>query len=78
MTSAAMISGMVQIAMGLAEGGDQTAPLGHAVIGGLLASTVVVLTIIPSVFAIVQKSASRKTSSVHPRELTQTEPLGAE
>jgi multidrug efflux pump subunit AcrB len=70
MTSAAMIAGMVPMALALAEGGDQTAPLGRAVIGGLIASTIVVLTIIPSVFAIVQNNASRKSSSIHPRELT--------
>ena len=70
MTSAAMIAGMVPMALALAEGGDQTAPLGRAVIGGLIASTIVVLTIIPSVFAIVQNNAGRKSSSIHPRELT--------
>jgi multidrug efflux pump subunit AcrB len=77
MTSMAMVAGMVPMALALAEGGDQTAPLGRAVIGGLIASTLVVLTVIPSIFAIVQNNASRKSSSIHPRELTrQTE--GAE
>jgi multidrug efflux pump subunit AcrB len=70
MTSAAMIAGMVPMALALAEGGDQTAPLGRAVIGGLVASTIVVLTVIPSIFTIVQNKASRKSSSIHPREIT--------
>lgn len=74
MTSMAMVAGMVPMALALAEGGDQTAPLGRAVIGGLIASTAVVLTVIPSVFAMVQHNASRKTSSIHPRVLaTETE-----
>jgi len=58
------------MALALAEGGDQTAPLGRAVIGGLVASTIVVLTVIPSIFTIVQNKASRKSSSIHPREIT--------
>ncbi len=70
MTSAAMIAGMVPMALALAEGGDQTAPLGRAVIGGLIASTIVVLAVIPSIFTIVQNNASRKSSSIHPREIT--------
>lgn len=66
MTSMAMVAGMIPVALALAEGGDQTAPLGRAVIGGLLASTLVVLTVIPSVFSIVQNRASRRPASVHP------------
>lgn len=74
MTSMAMVAGMVPMALALAEGGDQTAPLGRAVIGGLIASTAVVLTVIPSIFTMVQHKASRKTSSIHPRLLaTETE-----
>jgi len=74
MTSMAMVAGMVPMAAAFAEGGDQTAPLGRAVIGGLIASTIVVLTVIPSIFALVQNKATRKSSSIHPRELaTQTE-----
>lgn len=74
MTSMAMVAGMVPMAMALAEGGDQTAPLGRAVIGGLIASTIAVLIVIPSIFALVQDKANRKSSSIHPRELaTNTE-----
>jgi multidrug efflux pump subunit AcrB len=53
MTSLAMTIGMVPMALGFGEGGDQTAPLGRAVIGGLLASTVATLLILPAVFAIL-------------------------
>jgi multidrug efflux pump subunit AcrB len=68
MTSVAMIAGMIPIALALGEGGEQTAPLGRAVIGGLAASTVAVLTILPLVFAMVQQGASRTSVSVHPND----------
>lgn len=67
MTSFAMIAGMIPMALALAEGGDQTAPLGRAVIGGLIASTIVVLTVVPSIFSLVQNKVSRESASVHPR-----------
>jgi Cu/Ag efflux pump CusA len=51
------------------QGGEQTAPLGRAVIGGLAASTIAVLTILPLTFAIVQQRASRESPSVHPDDL---------
>lgn len=50
MTSAAMIAGMIPMALGLTEGGDQTAPLGIAVIGGLLFSAISVLFFLPHVY----------------------------
>lgn len=50
MTSAAMIAGMIPMALGLSEGGDQTAPLGIAVIGGLLFSAVGVLFFLPHIY----------------------------
>jgi multidrug efflux pump subunit AcrB len=53
MTACAMIAGMVPLALGLGEGGEQTAPLGRAVIGGLLTATLATLFILPAVFAIV-------------------------
>lgn len=64
MTSAAMIAGMVPLAIGMGEGGEQTAPLGVAVIGGLLASFPAVLIVIPAVFALVQAKASRDPGSL--------------
>src|SRR5262249_9079163 len=54
MTSCAMIAGMVPMSLGLTEGGEQTAPLGRAVIGGLVAATLATLTVLPTVFALVQ------------------------
>jgi multidrug efflux pump subunit AcrB len=53
MTALAMIIGMVPMALGFGEGGEQNAPLGRAVIGGLLFATVATLFFVPSIFAIV-------------------------
>lgn len=68
MTSIAMIAGMIPMASGLGEGGDQIAPLGQAVIGGLIASTLVSLLILPAVFSIVQKKASYVSVSLDPED----------
>ncbi|MDQ3009664.1 MAG: efflux RND transporter permease subunit, partial [Acidobacteriota bacterium] len=70
MTSFAMIAGMIPMALAIGEGGDQTAPLGRAVIGGLAASTVAVLLILPSLFALTQRKASRASASLHPEDVT--------
>ena len=53
MTALAMIIGMVPMALGLGDGGEQNAPLGRAVIGGLLCATVATLLFVPSVFALL-------------------------
>jgi multidrug efflux pump subunit AcrB len=66
MTSCAMIAGMVPLALGLGEGGEQTAPLGRAVIGGLLAATITTLLVLPSLFAIVQGRAGTPSASLDP------------
>ena len=66
MTSFAMLAGMVPMALALGEGGEQTAPLGRAVIGGLGAATLATLVVLPSVFALVQGRASTLSSSLHP------------
>ena len=66
MTTFAMIAGMVPMALAVGSGGEQTAPLGRAVIGGLAASTLAVLVVLPAVFSIVQRQASLKSPSVHP------------
>jgi multidrug efflux pump subunit AcrB len=60
MTSFAMIAGMIPLALGLGEGGEQIAPLGRAVIGGLAFATATTLFILPSVFALV---AGKKVTS---------------
>jgi multidrug efflux pump subunit AcrB len=52
MTALAMIIGMVPMALGLGDGGEQNAPLGRAVIGGLLCATMATLVFVPSVFAL--------------------------
>ncbi len=59
MTSFAMIAGMIPMALGLGEGGERTAPLGRAVIGGLLASTTTVLFVMPAIYALVRHRAKR-------------------
>src|SRR6184192_1815700 len=60
MTALAMIIGMIPMALGLGEGGEQNAPLGRAVIGGLLCATVATLVFVPSVFALLHgRRASR-------------------
>jgi multidrug efflux pump subunit AcrB len=66
MTSLAMIAGMVPMALGLGEGGEQTAPLGRAVIGGLALATVATLLVLPAAFALVQGRAHRRSVSLHP------------
>jgi multidrug efflux pump subunit AcrB len=53
MTALAMIIGMAPMALGLGEGGEQNAPLGRAVIGGLLFATVSTLFFVPAVFSVV-------------------------
>lgn len=64
MTSIAMIAGMAPMALGLAEGGERTAPLGVAVIGGLLFSLLAVLFLLPVIFSMVQHKSSRRVPSM--------------
>jgi multidrug efflux pump subunit AcrB len=66
MTSAAMIAGMLPLAIGFGEGGEQTAPLGRSVVGGLLAATFATLFVLPAVFAVVQGRAHRRLASLDP------------
>ncbi len=56
MTALAMIIGMVPMAMGLGEGGEQNAPLGRAVIGGLIFATVATLFFVPTVFSVMHRN----------------------
>jgi multidrug efflux pump subunit AcrB len=70
MTSFAMMAGMVPMASGMGEAGEQTAPLGRAVIGGLFASTLAALFILPMVFAWMQKKTTYKSPSLMPDEIT--------
>jgi multidrug efflux pump subunit AcrB len=59
MTALAMIIGMVPMALGLGDGGEQNAPLGRAVIGGLLFATVSTLFFVPAFFSLLQRSRRR-------------------
>jgi multidrug efflux pump subunit AcrB len=66
MTTTAMIAGMVPTALALGEGGEQSAPLGRAVIGGLLASTLAVLFALPALYVIVGRAGKAKRVSLDP------------
>jgi multidrug efflux pump subunit AcrB len=68
MTASAMVFGMVPMAIGASDGGAQAAPLGRAVIGGLLVSTFATLTILPSIYAVLQSKASNKPPSLNPMD----------
>src|SRR5262249_26139105 len=64
----AMIAGMVPMALGLGEGGEQTAPLGRAVIGGLLIAPFATLFLLPSVFTVVLGRGSTKSPPLDPHD----------
>lgn len=68
MTSIAMIAGMIPMAIGHGEGGDQVAPLARAVIGGLFASTLAALFILPLVFAWLQEKTTTQSVSLDPED----------
>jgi multidrug efflux pump subunit AcrB len=68
MTSVAMVVGMIPMASGLGEAGDQAAPLGRAVIGGLIASTFAALFALPMIFAGVQKKTTIDSVSLDPSD----------
>lgn len=66
MTSFAMVAGMVPMALGMGEAGEQVAPLGRAVIGGLIASTLAALYIVPQVYVRIQQKTSFDDPSLLP------------
>jgi len=66
MTSMAMIAGMLPMALAFGESGQQNAPLGRAVIGGLIAATLATLFLLPLFFAMLQSRASLKSASMDP------------
>jgi len=68
MTTCAMICGMIPMAIGLGESGAQTAPLGRAVVGGLIFSTLTTLSVLPSIYASLQRRASLKSNSLSPED----------
>ena len=65
MTALAMIIGMVPMSLGLGDGGEQNAPLGRAVIGGLLCATMATLVFVPAVFALVHGRRARHAEQRH-------------
>ncbi len=67
MTATAMIIGMLPMALGLGEGGEQNAPLGRAVIGGLMLATVATLLFVPVVFSLLHRQAA-DTAKAEPKE----------
>lgn len=66
MTSCAMLAGMLPLAFGIGESGEHAAPLGRAVVGGLLGSTFATIFVLPTFFAWFQSTANRESSSLHP------------
>ncbi|MBV2228144.1 MULTISPECIES: efflux RND transporter permease subunit [Sphingobacterium] len=66
MTALAMLAGMTPMALGMGDGGEQVAPLGQAVIGGLLSSTLTILLIIPLIFSLIMNKASYGSPSLDP------------
>jgi multidrug efflux pump subunit AcrB len=66
MTAAAMIAGMLPIALGIGEGAEQTAPLGRAVVGGLIVATAATLFVLPAIYTALMRHASARTASLHP------------
>lgn len=68
MTASAMIAGMIPMAIGFGDSGAQAAPLGRAVIGGLICSTFTTLAVLPSIYAILQRRAHTTSSSLNPMD----------
>jgi multidrug efflux pump subunit AcrB len=72
MTALAMIIGMLPMSLGLGEGGEQNAPLGRAVIGGLLLATLATLLFVPVVYATLRKKAGHRPEEELAAELRET------
>jgi multidrug efflux pump subunit AcrB len=76
MTATAMIIGMLPMALSLGEGGEQNAPLGRAVIGGLMVATVATLLFVPVVFSLLHRQVPA-TGTTGPKENAPSKDLGA-
>jgi multidrug efflux pump subunit AcrB len=70
MTACAMTVGMVPMSLALEQGSQMQAPLGRAVIGGLVCSTFATLLIVPAIFTLVMGRSSPRSLSVHPDDPT--------
>jgi multidrug efflux pump subunit AcrB len=66
MTATAMIAGMIPMTIGLGDGGQESAPLGRAVVGGLLFGTAATLFVLPSVYAMLRRHARQGSPSLDP------------
>lgn len=66
MTTLAMIAGMIPMSLGMGDGGEQVAPLGQAVIGGLVLSTLTVLLVLPHLYALIMKNSTRFSPTLDP------------
>jgi multidrug efflux pump subunit AcrB len=64
MTALAMVIGMVPMALGLGDGGEENAPLGRAVIGGLMAATIATLLFVPAIFSLLHRNASKRPAGI--------------
>jgi Cu/Ag efflux pump CusA len=71
-----MVLGMAPMAIGLGEGGEQNAPLGRAVIGGLLVSTFATLIVIPCAYSVFRRKAP--AANAHDRQVEEAERGGQE
>jgi multidrug efflux pump subunit AcrB len=68
MTSLAMIAGMMPMALGIGANGEQSAPLGRAVVGGLIGATLATLWVLPALFTVLRDRASTRSRSLDPRD----------
>jgi multidrug efflux pump subunit AcrB len=74
MTALAMIIGMVPMALGLGEGGEQNAPLGRAVIGGLIFATVATLFFVPAIYSIIRSGENEEVVESQPEKAQEETP----
>jgi multidrug efflux pump subunit AcrB len=77
MTAGAMIIGMLPMALGLGEGGEQNAPLGRAVIGGLLIATVTTLLFVPVVFSLLRAKGAARNEEEELETIETAHPVAA-
>ncbi|MBX3234449.1 MAG: efflux RND transporter permease subunit [Labilithrix sp.] len=70
MTTLAMVAGMIPTALAIGEGAEQSAPLGRAVIGGLLGSTLATLVFVPALYVLIGKRGLARAPSLDPDEVT--------
>jgi Cu/Ag efflux pump CusA len=71
-----MVIGMLPMALGLGEGGEQNAPLGRAVIGGLMLATVATLLFVPIVFSLLHRNPAAATAPAAPQGQPHGQPPG--